>query len=140
MAVLSETQAEIDRRAAALARIANPTPKPLSAEEWMERVSSAEDVNEAVKAAWQCSPALREEFGTPGALLAFVQADRRGQIGKTGTRSGVADEFLQTGIATPERARECWENSDALRAEFATPEILWAYCKNARAGCIRLSK
>lgn len=100
MAVLTETQAETQARAAALARIANPTPKPLSAEQWMERLSSAEDLNEEVKRAWQRSPALRQEFSTPGALLAFFQADR-----KVGARSGVADELLRVTIATPERAR-----------------------------------
>lgn len=137
---LAETQADIECRAAALARIACPTPEPLSAEQWMERLSSAEDLDEAVKRAWSRSPALRESFDTPGALAAYVKADRRGQVRKAGVRSGVADEILRTAIATPELARECWEDSDALRAEFATPEILWHYCKNARAGRVRLLK
>jgi hypothetical protein len=138
--VFTETEAEIEARAAALARIACPTPKPLSAEQWLERLSK-EPTEEEGKRAWQSSPALRQEFGTLGVLLAYARANRNGVIkDPAASERGVPDEILRVGVPTVARAREMWEGSDALRAEFATPEVLWHYCKNARAGGVRLLK
>jgi hypothetical protein len=47
------------------------------------------------------------------------------------------DELIK-GIATDEDARQAWRRSPALREEFDSPGILWAYVDADRKGLVQI--